>query len=757
MATQVTTEKGTEQSSSTSSTSAVYEGFRAVAERAASRGQRPLPIIVGEKKPATKWKGSVIDTDTTEQWKSHSQEWIEECAAKFPQAAACVIAKPDEFCFIDEDESEQFRKGYEAFAGESFPRTFTSESRPNHRQSHWLQTDATRRLGNVPQSNLVIVSFRQNNLYVLSEGSPHPSGTFYRIVDDSPVVPMPAKLVAFIESLRAKNKDKAEPAKTAVAADDAYKASIDITPDGPPIPLKTHDDTLFRIARELFRRNPDFTIDEVKTRLIEICEARAEGYGSDYVSMCEKCAVSAYNYGTGRPTTVTLDGKPQDGTAATLISDKAPIPDAVPVSTSGAPASAPPASSPSASEQEDPLETLESKPSQDYLELLRKSKLAKPGESWLALHAQAPHEMQACDSEWIVDRVIRRRGLSIFCAEQGSFKTILAQFLVQSLLANRTGESKFLGRPVQTVFGDDPRPLKIYFIDLDSPKGLTKTNCLCVGITAALNGGSFKILGAYDDEPITTLDDPRLIESAKRERAFFIVDTLSKVFESMNENDPSEANYIMSKAQRLAYASEGVLINHHDSKDGKHGYRGSTPIVNVPDMSFQLTRTKGTDRVALKEIRFKDVQSYEIHAELNFSGLGSNGLVGQYTYRVISDSLTPCITPDERDIAREVKQHSKDADKIAQARQVIEKNAADGKEPLSRRGLAVLAGITSVRDQERILCASTPESPRPWIVKAEGHGGRQWFSFHPLASPVKQPVETQVEATDEVEAEKLLF
>ena len=204
-------------------TTTQYEGFRPIAERAAARGQRPLPIIVGAKAPATKWKGSVIDTDSTEQWAAHVEEWISECSTKFANAAVCVIAKPLEFCFLDEDESDQFRSGYEAFTGKPFPRTFSTESQPNHRQSHWLQTDATRKLGNVPQGGLVIASFRQNNLYVLSEGSPHPEGGTYRIVDNTPAIPMPDDLVEFLLDLRrktceakaaAKEKDKSPETET---------------------------------------------------------------------------------------------------------------------------------------------------------------------------------------------------------------------------------------------------------------------------------------------------------------------------------------------------------------------------------------------------------------------------------------------------------------------------------------------------------------------------------------------------------------
>jgi len=189
-----------------------YEGFQSIALRCIARGQRPLPIKVGDKKPCMEWKGAAIDTASTEEWIKVAPQWVEDCAAKFPDAAVCVIAKPNEFLFIDEDESESFRTGYEAWSGEKFPSTYTTESRPNHRQSHWLQTDKTRAMGNISQRLLGTLSVRQNNLYVLAERSPHPKGGFYRTIDPTPAVPMPGKLVDYILCLKAQYKPKKETA-----------------------------------------------------------------------------------------------------------------------------------------------------------------------------------------------------------------------------------------------------------------------------------------------------------------------------------------------------------------------------------------------------------------------------------------------------------------------------------------------------------------------------------------------------------------
>ena len=201
-----------------------YEGFLSIALRCIARGQRPLPIIVGAKNPAIKWKDTVIDTASTEAWGKLARPWVDEYAANFPDAAVCVIAKPNEFLFIDEDESESFRSGYEAWSGEKYPSTFTTESRPDHRLSHWLQTDKTRAMGNISQRLLGVLSVRQNNLYVLAEGSPHPTGGFYRTIDSTPAIPMPDKLVEYILSLKAQYKPKKETAP---------ETSVEITSSNP--------------------------------------------------------------------------------------------------------------------------------------------------------------------------------------------------------------------------------------------------------------------------------------------------------------------------------------------------------------------------------------------------------------------------------------------------------------------------------------------------------------------------------------------
>jgi hypothetical protein len=109
-----------------------FEGFEAIALRNAAMGYLVFPCDAGKKKASIKKFPELATSNDV----SRIKEW----AAKFPDASVGLLATPDGHLFIDEDDSETFRSGY----GDPFPVSRTTESRPNHRQSHWLQTDYSR-------------------------------------------------------------------------------------------------------------------------------------------------------------------------------------------------------------------------------------------------------------------------------------------------------------------------------------------------------------------------------------------------------------------------------------------------------------------------------------------------------------------------------------------------------------------------------------------------------------------------------------
>src|ERR1051326_2197203 len=178
--------------------------FLDIATHAAERGEkRILPIWIGGKNPTIKWAHEPIHDASTAEWEGLYSKWIQELAAKFPNANACTVARADEHLYIDEDKSKQFRDGYEKFAGEVFPRTHTTSGRPDRAQSGWKQTDYSRtKLWNIVQGKTKdqMFSLRFNNMYVLAEGSRHKTSSTYEAIDNSPLAPIPDKLVDYILS-----------------------------------------------------------------------------------------------------------------------------------------------------------------------------------------------------------------------------------------------------------------------------------------------------------------------------------------------------------------------------------------------------------------------------------------------------------------------------------------------------------------------------------------------------------------------------
>ena len=104
--------------------------------------------------------------------------------------------------------------------------------------------------------------------YVLSAGSRHPDGPTYTVIDGSAIAPLPD----ISNLIRPTSKQ------------------VNASPDGPPIPYRNHDTELTRIAGVL--RNAGFSETKIEEQLVDVCEHRCEGYGTDYRQMCKKIAHS---------------------------------------------------------------------------------------------------------------------------------------------------------------------------------------------------------------------------------------------------------------------------------------------------------------------------------------------------------------------------------------------------------------------------------------------------------------------------------
>jgi len=207
-----------------------------------------------------------------------------------PNANCACVAKPDGVLFFETDEPGVIER-YEKETGKSF-RTFTVQSRKDRFHFYFLQTDESRSCGSITQKEIPFGSLRQNNAYVVSPGSIHPTtGLPYVVKDESPIIPIPSELIAWLISQKMKEQ-KTTPSLTG----------------NDPIPLGMHDVTLTAIAGKL--RQDGLENAEIESVLVRTCEQRCTGYGSDYREMCQKIARSVCRYPAGDPgPTVLLGGK----------------------------------------------------------------------------------------------------------------------------------------------------------------------------------------------------------------------------------------------------------------------------------------------------------------------------------------------------------------------------------------------------------------------------------------------------------------
>ncbi len=114
--------------------------------------------------------------------------------------------------------------------------------------------------------------------YVLAPPSVHPDGPVYTVKSLHGLAPLPEGLTASLRD----TKRKTPP-----------------TVGGDMIPFGQHDKELFRIACKL-RESGISSEDRIYDILVEECEKRCDGYGSDYLEMCRNKAHSAMRYPVGK-------------------------------------------------------------------------------------------------------------------------------------------------------------------------------------------------------------------------------------------------------------------------------------------------------------------------------------------------------------------------------------------------------------------------------------------------------------------------
>lgn len=160
--------------------------FLEIATRNAGRGFRvhplrpkdKLPLLAGWPEQATTYPAAI------EQW-----------AAQYPDANCGVAVGPD-LCVLESDDLARLK---ELLGRVQIPATYTVQARDNRPHFYFRPTAKTLECGNRTLAG--VFEFKQSRLQVVAEGSTHPCGATYRVIDDSPIIPLPDELMAVLVRL----------------------------------------------------------------------------------------------------------------------------------------------------------------------------------------------------------------------------------------------------------------------------------------------------------------------------------------------------------------------------------------------------------------------------------------------------------------------------------------------------------------------------------------------------------------------------
>ncbi len=182
--------------------------FLSIAQDALTRGFAIIPLQPGQKDPdftlVPRINGEAgtggaarrtRDLATVQQWATVSPN------------ANVGVCSDDAVTILESDNEQQFRQLVRDVSrtlfGESreLPSTLTSQAREGRPHFFFLATPKTNAVEGAPGIQ-GLFEWRRVNQYVVSFGSLHPTGAFYKIVNDVPLVPFPDWLIEVLAEIQ---------------------------------------------------------------------------------------------------------------------------------------------------------------------------------------------------------------------------------------------------------------------------------------------------------------------------------------------------------------------------------------------------------------------------------------------------------------------------------------------------------------------------------------------------------------------------
>lgn len=266
-------------------------------------------------------------------------------------------------------------------------------------------------------------------------------------------------------------------------------------------------------------------------------------------------------------------------------------------------------------------------------------------EPWVVKNLPSISQLSAEPVKWVVDRVLPYGGLSIICGSQGSMKSLLAMFAAQAVSRVPFGEitvsltergeprlgakHQFLGRSI--LHG-----VPVLYVDRENPEGMVSERARRMGI---LGNRDFIYWGDWSEQT-PELDDPRLMEFARRKKGLIVFDALQDWYGDAKEIDNTAMVKLMGQFRKLARAGAGVLVLHHQDKYKHSGFRGGTAIIALTDMAIAAGKSEADpDVLELRPERFRMCAGWEMDVRVHWTAGERHRHAHYYQLEVLKDEL----------------------------------------------------------------------------------------------------------------------
>jgi hypothetical protein len=445
--------------------------LRDAAESALDKGFSVFPLKPRSKQPATThgFKDASALPAQIDTW------WTE-----IPDANVGVACGESNLIVLDFDNGS-LPEGFE------FPETFTVKT---SRGLHLYYWGKCRTADMHDASGKHIGEIKSLGGYVLAAGSVHPDGPIYTAIKDVDVAEAPKEL---LERLVKK------------PASDSGPVSV----VGDKIPYGQHDNELHRIAGRL--RHDGLEEEAIFNALVEVCEKRCEGYGSDYQEMCRKHADSICEKPVGTGLTLTIGGK--DPETGIQVSEPRPV----------------------------------TVPSVDPSQWPKQFK--------------GVDELEDGDVRMLIKRFLPE-GTIFFGGLSGKGKTWIALSIVKALTT---------GKPFVNTF-DVPETIPVMYLIPESSSRAFKSRLKKFGIPSDRKRFICRTLS---EGATPRLDDPYVREAVKQIKPIVVLDTAIRFSTASDENAAMQNKALADAIVALRQAGAVAVIGLHHSTKASAGEKPS--------------------------------------------------------------------------------------------------------------------------------------------------------------------------------------